>query len=226
MVLGTGENARVCVWPAPRSRRQRRGIPHQPRDRVYRSRISCASKANLYIVIGDMWPSHLNLTSAMRFEYQLRFLLLNSLVTTRKAIRRYETAKITTDEAKRILLDTIGVIYRGEQYFGLVDRVYARLKIGFIPVYDVQLSLPEGLTLDQLLNMYDRLRIGSLKRGWCVPFFISIRRLTLRNRYISYIGGVRDMEDTLVVIDDGVRRHFDQMLASVGRVPIPWVDSA
>jgi hypothetical protein len=136
---------------------------------------SVGLKASLYIVIGDMWPSHLILTSAMRFEYQLRFLLLNSLVTTCKAMRRYETAKITTDEAKCVLLNTIGSIYRGEQYFELVDRVYARLQIGFIPVYDVQLSLPKGLTLDHLLNMYDHLRIGGLRRGWCVPYFIFIR---------------------------------------------------
>jgi hypothetical protein len=132
-------------------------------------------KVGLYIVIGDMWPLRLVLASTMRFEYQLRFLLLNSLITTRKAMRKYDTAKIPTDEAKRVLLETIGVIYRGEQYFQVVDRVYARLGNGFIPVYDVQVSLPEDLTLHQLFNRYDRLRIGGLKRGWYVLLFIFIR---------------------------------------------------
>jgi len=34
------------------------------------------------------------------------------------------------------------------------------------------------------------------------------------------------MEDTRVVLDEGVRRHFNQMLARVGRDPIQWVVSA
>lgn len=186
----------------------------------------CGPKIDLYIVLGDMWLLRLILASAMRFEYQLRFLLINSLITTRKAMSRYETVKISTDEAKRVLLETIGALYRGEQYFQVVDRVYTRLQTGFMPVYDVQLSLPEGLSLHELLNMYDRLRIGGINKGWYVLLLVFIRRLTLRNRYISYIGGVREMEDKSIVVDEGVRRHFDRMLADVGRGLIPWVDSS
>jgi hypothetical protein len=52
-----------------------------------------------------------------------------------------------------------------------------------------------------------------------------ITRLTRRDRYISYIGGVREMEEKSVVIDEGVRRHFDRMLADVNRGPILWFES-
>jgi hypothetical protein len=119
-----------------------------------------------------MWKSRLILTSAMRFEYQLRFLFFNYPVTGQRAMRRYEAVKISTDDAKRVLLDTIGLTYRGERYFDVVDRVYTRLQTGFMPVYDVRLSLPEGLSFHQLLNMYDGIRIAGIRRGWYVPLFI------------------------------------------------------
>jgi hypothetical protein len=134
----------------------------------------------MYIVIGDMWRSRLILTFAMRFEYHLRFLHFKSLITTRKTMNRYEADKISTDEAKRMLIGTIGAPYRGERYFALVDRVYVRLPAGIMPVYDVQLSLSDGLTLNQLLDLYDNLRMGGIRRGWYVLFWFIFIRLTLR----------------------------------------------
>jgi hypothetical protein len=136
----------------------------------------------MYIVTGDMWQSRLILTSAMRFEYHLRFLHFKSLITTRKTMNRYEGNKISTDKAKRMLIGTIGAEYRGERYFVLVDRVVVRLPAGLMPVYDVQLSLSDGLTLNQLLDLYEDLRMGGIRRGWYVLFWFIFIRLTLRKQ--------------------------------------------
>jgi hypothetical protein len=78
-------------------------------------------------------------------------------------MNRYEGNKISTDKAKRMLIGTIGAEYRGERYFVLVDRVVVRLSAGLMPVYDVQLSLSDRLTLNQLLDLYEDLRMGGLE---------------------------------------------------------------
>jgi hypothetical protein len=139
-------------------------------------------------------------------------------------MRRYESVKVTTDEAKRTLLDTIGARYGGERYFEVVDRVYTRVETGFIPIYDVRLSLSKGLSLRDLRSMYTRLRAEDIGKGWCVLFLLLIRLLIPRGRYISLVEGFRQMEAIEVVIDEEIQRHVNVMMDAVDRKPIPWGD--
>jgi len=45
-------------------------------------------------------------------------------------------------------------------------------------------------------------------------------------RYISLLGGVREMDAISVIIEEDVRRDADARLLKLGRKSISWVDCA
>lgn len=126
----------------------------------------CRPDVKLYIVLSTTCSSHLNLAVAMSFEYHIRFLFIQSLVTSPKSMRRYERVKVSRGEATRALLDTIGLRYNGTRNFELVDRTCTHIEDAIIPVYDVRLSLSLGFTIEELLRFYARLRDEDIENKW------------------------------------------------------------